>query len=122
MKKFGKVYIVGAGPGDVGLITQLGAKLLKKADVVVMDALVNPALLHATKAKIIYAGKRGPGAPLGSSADYSQDGINKLLVRLGRRGLPVVMGGVIVIAAAFVVINMLVDIIYGWIDPRIRIG
>ncbi len=36
--------------------------------------------------------------------------------------LPVVMGGVIVIAFAFVLINILVDIIYGWIDPRVRVG
>lgn len=90
MKKFGKVYLVGAGPGDAGLLTVLGAKLLKRAQVVVVDALVNPALLRSTKAKIIFAGKRGPGAPAGSSADYSQIRINKLLVRLGRQGLCVV--------------------------------
>lgn len=36
--------------------------------------------------------------------------------------LPVVMGGVIVIATAFVLINILVDIVYGWIDPRVRVG
>lgn len=84
--RMGKVFIVGAGPGDVGLITQRGAKLLKKADVVVMDALVNPALVRSSRAKIITAGKRGPGAPMGSSAEFSQDRINKLLVRLGREG------------------------------------
>jgi peptide/nickel transport system permease protein len=46
----------------------------------------------------------------------------QMFTAIENQDLPVVMGGVIVIAAAFVVINMLVDIIYGWIDPRIRIG
>ena len=61
MNSKGIVYLVGAGPGDVGLLTLRGAELLRRADVVVYDALVNPSLLqHAPKgAEIIYGGKRG---------------------------------------------------------------
>lgn len=46
----------------------------------------------------------------------------QMFTAIESQDLPVVMGGVIVIATAFVLINILVDIIYGWIDPRVRIG
>lgn len=46
----------------------------------------------------------------------------QMFTAIENQDLPVVMGGVIVIAAAFVIINIFVDIIYGWIDPRVRIG
>jgi len=60
MKKSGTVYLVGAGPGDVGLLTLRGAELLRRADVIVYDALVNPALLKLApaSAEIIFGGRR----------------------------------------------------------------
>lgn len=59
----GKVYLVGAGPGDPALITLRGAEVLAQADVVLFDALAHPALLHhAPNAQHVFVGKRG-GAP-----------------------------------------------------------
>lgn len=59
MKENGKVYLVGAGPGDAGLITVRGLECIQRADVIVYDNLVNPALLkHArADADLIFAGK-----------------------------------------------------------------
>lgn len=76
MKK-GKVYIIGAGPGDPGLITLRAVEALKLADVVVYDNLVNEELLAYTPvgARRIYAGKQGGDHTL------TQDKINDLLVR-----------------------------------------
>ena len=80
------VALVGAGPGDPGLLTLAGAKLLAGADVVVHDALVNPALLALAPAAAerIDVGKRA-GQP-----SATQDQINALLVELGRSGKRVV--------------------------------
>ncbi len=71
-----KVTLIGAGPGDPDLITVKGVKALKKATVVLYDALINRELLdYASKnAKLIFVGKR-----LGFHT-YSQDEINKLIV------------------------------------------
>jgi uroporphyrin-III C-methyltransferase len=56
----GKVIIIGAGPGAADLITVRGARLLRSADVVLFDALTDPALReHAPHAKWIHVGKRG---------------------------------------------------------------
>ena len=54
------VYLVGAGPGDPGLITEKGKELLKIADVVVYDSLINTKLLDHCKnnAKLIFVGKK----------------------------------------------------------------
>jgi uroporphyrinogen III methyltransferase/synthase len=84
----GKVYLVGAGPGDPELITRAGVAALERADVVVYDGLANARLLeHApASAERIYAGKKHSehGAPLG------QRQIEALLVERAGRGLTVV--------------------------------
>ena len=56
-----KVYLVGAGPGDPGLITVQGRACIQKADVIIYDYLASPALLkYADKsAELIYVGKKG---------------------------------------------------------------
>jgi peptide/nickel transport system permease protein len=46
----------------------------------------------------------------------------QMFTAIENQDLPVVMGGVIVISMAFVVINLIVDVLYGWIDPRVRIS
>jgi uroporphyrinogen III methyltransferase/synthase len=75
------VYLVGAGPGDPGLLTVRGQALLERADVVVYDYLANPLLLrHAPKAKPIYVGKKAAAHSL------TQDGINALLIEQARLG------------------------------------
>ncbi|MER2144146.1 MAG: SAM-dependent methyltransferase, partial [Eubacteriales bacterium] len=56
----GKVWLVGAGPGDVGLMTLKGREVLQNADVVVYDALVAPGVLGLIpeSARRVFAGKR----------------------------------------------------------------
>ena len=78
----GKVYLVGAGPGDPGLITVRGVECLERADVVVYDYLSNPTLLRYARAdaEILYAGKQA------SQHTLPQDEINALLVKLGKAG------------------------------------
>lgn len=80
------VYLVGAGPGDPGLITVRGAEVLRTADVVVYDRLANPALLDLAPAGAsrIFVGK-APG-----NVELSQDGINAVLVEHGATGATVV--------------------------------
>ena len=57
--KIGKVFLVGAGPGDERLITVYGLECIKKADVIVYDRLINKNLLIPKKpsAELIYCGK-----------------------------------------------------------------
>ncbi|MBI4644027.1 MAG: hypothetical protein HY743_09985 [Deltaproteobacteria bacterium] len=80
------VYLVGAGPGDPGLITVKGRKVLRKAQVVVYDQLASPELLKEAPAdaEIIYVGKKAGAHAL------PQEGINRLLVDKARAGLTVV--------------------------------
>jgi uroporphyrinogen III methyltransferase/synthase len=88
----GIVYLVGAGPGDPGLLTLRGGELLVTCDAIVYDALANPALLalasvqeRETPVEMHDVGKRG-----GSAESARQEEINALLVRLGREGKRVV--------------------------------
>ncbi len=82
----GVVYLVGAGPGDPGLLTLKARDLLATCDVVVYDYLVNPELLDhlPTNAERIYAGKIGGGR------QTPQESINSLLIEQARRGHRVV--------------------------------
>ena len=86
MKKTGKVFLVGAGPGNPGLITVRALECLREADVVIYDYLSNPVFLKSAKpsAKIIYAGKKAGNHAL------SQSGIERLMVRQARAGRTVV--------------------------------
>lgn len=84
-EKAGVVYLVGAGPGDLDLITHRGFILLGKADVVVYDHLVNAKLLDfAPQARAIFAGKRS------DSHTLEQPEINRLLVKEAKAGHVVV--------------------------------
>ncbi|HEY5913383.1 MAG TPA: uroporphyrinogen-III C-methyltransferase [Verrucomicrobiae bacterium] len=86
MKPKGMVYLVGAGPGDAGLLTLRGAELLRRADVVVYDALVNADLLRLAPqtAEIIFGGKRAREHAL------PQSELNGLLITKAREGKTVV--------------------------------
>jgi len=86
MAKTGTVYLVGAGPGDAGLLTLRGADLLGRAEVVVYDALVNPELLRLApkSAEIIYGGKRAKDHAI------PQKELNQLLISKARNGKTVV--------------------------------
>jgi len=83
----GKVYLVGAGPGDPGLITVRGKYLLERAEVVVYDYLASRKLLkHVPKdAVFIYAGKKG-----GAKHMHTQEEINQMLVDHALAGKTVV--------------------------------
>ncbi|UZG45839.1 uroporphyrinogen-III C-methyltransferase [Caldimonas thermodepolymerans] len=85
----GKVAFIGAGPGAADLITLRGARLLARADVVLHDALTDPALRElAPRAQWIHVGKRGFCDSTGQAA------INALIVRHGREhGLVVRLKG-----------------------------
>ncbi|RMG80783.1 MAG: uroporphyrinogen-III C-methyltransferase [Chloroflexi bacterium] len=82
----GKVYLVGAGPGDADLITVKGLRLLQRADVVIYDRLIPEALLTEVRAdaELIYAGKEPTRHRL------SQDKINELLITHALAGKMVV--------------------------------
>jgi uroporphyrinogen III methyltransferase/synthase len=82
----GKCFLVGAGPGDLGLVTLRAKELLEHAEVIVYDALVNPEMLDwaPVDSEIIFAGKR-----VGEQT-FSQDEINALLIEKSRLGKSVV--------------------------------
>jgi uroporphyrin-III C-methyltransferase len=78
--KIQRLTIVGAGPGDLELITLKAIKAIQNANVILYDALVNEELLqYAPQAEIIFVGKR-----FGCHA-YSQDQINELIVSMAKR-------------------------------------
>ena len=81
----GTVWLVGAGPGDPGLMTLLALHAIRSADIVVYDALVDPRALDAARpgCEIVFAGKRG-GRP-----SQRQPDISVTLVEHARRGLRV---------------------------------
>lgn len=84
----GKVYLVGAGPGDPGLLTIRGMECLAKADLVLYDGLVNPVLLrysHAACERTSRVGGSGPDAK-----HLNQEEINRRLVEAGLAGKTVV--------------------------------
>lgn len=81
----GKVWLVGAGPGDPELLTLKAVKALAKADIVMIDDLVNPAVLeHSPQARVIPVGKRG------GCRSTPQDFIHRLMLRYARQGKCVV--------------------------------
>lgn len=81
----GKVYLVGAGPGGMGLMTVRGLELLRSAKTVVHDALIDPDILNECKgAELIDAGKRG------GNHKMTQTEINEVLVKLAEEGKDVV--------------------------------
>jgi uroporphyrinogen III methyltransferase/synthase len=81
-EKTGKVYLVGAGPGDIGLMTIKGLRCLQRADVVVYDFHINAQILNYVRqgAEFIYAGKQGGHHAL------TQDEINQALLDRARQG------------------------------------
>ncbi|MFZ6017017.1 MAG: uroporphyrinogen-III C-methyltransferase [Nitrospirota bacterium] len=78
----GKVYLVGAGPGDIGLLTVKGMRCLQKAEVVIYDFHLNAQVLNYINhdADFIYAGKRG------GYHTMTQDEINEILVQKAKEG------------------------------------
>jgi uroporphyrinogen III methyltransferase/synthase len=86
-KPKGKVYLVGAGPGDLGLVTLRAKQYVEQADVIIYDHLANPEMLGWARedAEVIYAGKRA-----GGEHALGQQEINALLVEKAREGKQVV--------------------------------
>ncbi len=83
----GRVFLVGAGPGAPDLITLRGADLMRRADVIVYDALVSPEILRLAPASAerIFAGKKG-----GEERSADQSDINRILIEQARAGRRVV--------------------------------
>jgi uroporphyrinogen III methyltransferase/synthase len=81
-QSIGKVYLIGAGPGDPGLITVKGLECVKKADVIIYDYLANERLLDHRRpdSELVYVGKQGGKHTL------PQDEINNLIVRKAKEG------------------------------------
>ena len=82
----GKVFLVGAGPGDAGLLTVRAAELIASADLIAVDALVSADIVESfpKSAEVVYVGKRS------SAHTLPQDEINQLLVDEAKKGKRVV--------------------------------
>ena len=76
----GKVFLVGAGPGDAGLITLRGVECLRQADVVLYDYLVNPAILRHVKpqAELVCLGGHRRDAKFDSNSTASRSDQNRI--------------------------------------------
>lgn len=81
----GKVFLVGAGPGDPELMTLKAVNVLNRAQVVLVDDLVNTAVLrHCAQARVVHVGKRG------GCKSTPQEFINRMLISLAQHGETVV--------------------------------
>ena len=76
----GWVWLAGAGPGDPGLVTVLGAHAIQSADVILYDALIDTALLKLARGELIFAGKRA------GVKSCRQSDISRTLVSLAKKG------------------------------------
>src|SRR2546425_6178342 len=85
-ESLGRCFLVGAGPGDLGLVTLRAKECIEQADVIVFDHLCNSEMLKWARqgAELVYAGKKAAQHTL------SQDEINALLVERTRAGKMVV--------------------------------
>lgn len=82
----GKVWLVGAGPGDADLLTVKATKVLAMAEIVLVDDLVSEQVLHyCRKAKVIHTGKRG-----GCRTSTAQDFIHRMMLLYAKKGHNVV--------------------------------
>lgn len=78
--KNGFVYLIGAGPGDPGLITLKAIRAMEEADCIIYDYLANPAFVEKYTCEKIYVGKSG------SDHTLTQEGINRLLIEKSKEG------------------------------------
>ena len=78
------VFLVGAGPGDPGLLTVRARELIDGADVILYDRLIPPGVLDGVSAELVYVGKQGGGPQM------PQEEIDRLLVQYGTGGRTVV--------------------------------
>lgn len=83
-----KVYLVGAGPGKEDLITLRGFNILKEADTVIYDYLINKSLLKHAKAtaELICCGQLAKKGKFSDGSGINQDNINKLMIKKAKQG------------------------------------
>jgi uroporphyrinogen III methyltransferase / synthase len=91
-KRSGKVFLVGAGPGDPGLLVIRAAEVLRIADVILYDALTNPTVLSMAPAQCekVLVGKRSLRQAQDDTTGVRQDEINAMMIRHARAGKCVV--------------------------------